>query len=516
MKVLRNIKSHQFLDVLGFYSPIWWNLRNIKSHQFSPILGCSWILLTNFDEIWKISSLTNSHQFLDVLGFYSPILMKFEKYQVSPILTNSWMFLDSTHQFDEIWGISSLTNSHQFLDVLGFYSPILMKFEKYQVSPILTNSWMFLDSTHQFWWNLKNIKSHQFSPILGCSWILLTNFDEIWKISSLTNSHQFLDVLGFYSPILMKFEKYQVSPILTNSWMFLDSTHQFDEIWGISSLTNSHQFLDVLGFYSPILMKFEKYQVSPILTNSWMFLDSTHQFWWNLKNIKSHQFSPTLGCSWILLTNFDEIWKISSLTNSHQFLDVLGFYSPIWWNLRNIKSHQFSPILTRNIAINGEFPFKTHWQDLDRGELTGEATWEEPTEGLDLVFLGEKSWSFWCFAERFSCFVSVFFGLFYVHYGCFVNMKIRMSLLCCHERLKPHFPTGNGHLGDISMVLICINHSFSKKTRVEIWPMDAEAPLPGVSRHLGRWRESSSSNLVLSWDGHLVGDCPKLDISRHI
>ena len=76
------------------------------------------------------------------------------------------------------------------------------------------------------------------------------------------------------------------------------------------------------------------------------------------------------------------------------------------------EEYKVSPILTRNIAINGEFPFKTQWQDLDRGELTGEATWEEPTEGLDLVFLGEKSWSFWCFAERFPCFVSVLSGCF--------------------------------------------------------------------------------------------------------
>ena len=140
------------------------------------------------------------------------------------------------------------------------------------------------------------------------------------------------------------------------------------------------------------MVHLEQCETPLLMCSSWMFLDSTHQF--------------------------DEILGISSLTNSHQFLDVLGFYSPIWWNLRNIKSHQFSPILTRNIAINGEFPFKTQWQDLDRGELTGEATWEEPTEGLDLVFLPwRKIVEFLVFCWALSVFRFCSFWLFYVHWG---------------------------------------------------------------------------------------------------
>ena len=234
------------------------------------------------------------------------------------------------------------------------------------------------------------------------------------------------------------------------------------------------------------MVHLEQCETPLLMCSSWMFLDSTHQF--------------------------DEILGISSLTNSHQFLDVLGFYSPIWWNLRNIKSHQFSPGISQSTGSSPSKPSGRTW-------TVGNSLVRRPGKNPP------KAWT-WCSLAKNRGVFGVLLSAFRVSFlfflavlcalGCFVNMKIRMSLLCCHERLKPHFPTGNGHLGDISMVLICINHSFSKKTRVEIWPMDAEAPLPGVSRHLGRWRESSSSNLVLSWDGHVVGDCPKLDISRHI
>ena len=221
---------------------------------------------------------------------------------------------------------------------------------------------------------------------------------------------------------MVHLEQCETPLLMFSSWMFLDSTHQFDEIWGISSLTNSHQFLDVLGFYSPI--------------------------WWNLRNINFHQFSPILGCSWILLTN---LMKIEEYINFHPF-------SPIHTN-----SHQFSPGLSQS---TGKSPSKPAGRTWTVGNLLVRRPGKNPP----------KAWT-WCSLAK-NRGVLVFCWAFFVFRFCFFGCFMCIRVFCQYEDthvtplLSRTFETSLHWKWPLGGYIHGINHSFSNKTRVEIRPMN--------------------------------------------